>query len=214
MSNCIKFENDKSVLSLEDKSLEDTNKVNKYWVRYGVRYYDDLGGALREDWEYFVKYVKMNKAMVFWLFVCLLIIQEYDIISIGRFMHQVGGVTTPNQLKTTLNNLKPKEGEKPSSSEASKSAESKSKTAKEEYIDKKKESLSKFGSKISESKLVKGFKGPSAVSWGKMFDMFKKAFYIIGVILAVIGVLSLPILIILTLTYFTIRYLVRKITNL
>ena len=86
------------------------------------------------------------------------------------------------------------------------------------------ESQHAYGSKLSAKAkstfttegMYKTISGKSAANYGPkhLWDLFKKSFYIVGVIFFIIGIISLPILVVLILTYFVIKYLIAKITNL
>jgi hypothetical protein len=66
--------------------------------------------------------------------------------------------------------------------------------------------------------LTASISGPSALGFlggtDKIQKLIMNSFYIAGVILVIIGAISLPILLILVLTYFTIKYVAGKIVSL
>ena len=59
------------------------------------------------------------------------------------------------------------------------------------------------------------FTGPSALGFmGKFGDVISRAFYIVGIILVIIGAITLPILLVMVITYFVIKYVAGKIMSL
>ena len=59
------------------------------------------------------------------------------------------------------------------------------------------------------------FTGPSALGFmGKFGDVISRAFYIVGIMLVIVGAITLPILLVMVITYFVIKHIAGKIMSL
>ena len=197
-------------------------------------FYEKRKQEVRNDVQRINDFYERNKAMIFWIIVCIISLEYLDygtiMNGIGKYS-QKGGVGKNGNTAPTEPAIYTRKQFRKSLGQA-RSAYAKESTSK----------LKGYAAKKSAG-LQKTIKGPSAFGFLKkkagqagqaghaasaamgplstiadffspITDMVSKGFYIISIFLTIIGLISLPILLIMILTYFTIKYIASKIMQL
>lgn len=190
-----------------------TSKIYKYIKNDINRYNNNFFYSLKEDFNYMINFIIKNRIILFWLFICIIVIDNQDTNNLIKNLMYGGAINLNINNSSSSSNSNDKITKK--------ELKQAKKTAKKDYLEKTKESIKTKTDALKQKGIFKSLgrtssilKGQSAVSWGKLYSMFERSFYIIGIIFIIIGVISLPILIILTFTYYIIKKLISKISNL
>ena len=197
----------------------------------------ELNELLLEDWRKFKFFIKENKDYMIWLFILLITLQFTDVMSLGTSWNkyckkhniQSGGEgnapppsaedsappTEPESSKDKGGNAPPgdgkdkggegEEGKKPKGEEADEGDES------VKGVDKKLSLFNKLSGKLKSSAGAHGMAGPVLGNLGGIFSAVEGMFTLIAVVLIFIGILSLPVLVFLVITYCIIKMMVGKL---
>jgi len=201
-----------------------------------IEFLNDLYELLKEDWKKFKLFINENKKNLLWLFIALITLQITDLISFGNSCNkyykkqnaqlQHGGSTDP-VVATPPAETKPSGTPEPTTAEPTK--QTKIEIEKQKILDKKKAKLDKKKG-TSESKQVQknldlfkklkgqtskigqsGAAGPVFSNLEKIFDAVGGVFSIFVTLLTILGILSLPILIFIIITYCVVKKLLRHL---
>jgi hypothetical protein len=144
------------------------------------------------QYHYWIHYWHRNKLLICWLILCIIFLIYLDELSqLHTFptIQQYGGVDVVKATK------------KATALVAKTTARAPLKAVR--YIGRK---SARLGAQVT---------GPSSMSFiSNISLMFSKAFYIIGILLLILCGITLPILLVMILTYFTIKHLVTRISSL
>jgi hypothetical protein len=215
-------------------------------------FYEKRKKEVNEDVQKMRDFYERNKAIIFWIIVCIVSLEYLDygtiMHGIGRY-NQIGGVNNVPAPKSEAPTAIA-EPEKPllyTKKQFEKSVDK----ARTDYAKEKGRKLKSIAKKYTKAEyfskksagLKKTLSGPSSFGFLKkkagqtgqagqaasaamgplstiadffspITNMISKGFYIISIILTIIGFISLPILLIMILTYFTIKYMASKIMEL
>lgn len=192
-----------------------------------IDFTNELIELLKQDWEKFKKFVKEYKTYLYWILVLFITMQFTDLMSLGssweRYCKKNGidsnSKNSNNMQKGGGNNAAP---EAPPEAPVETKAEQKARLYKKKVSQRSDEKAFGSESKDIEKKLgwFKQFKtqfstniggaGPIFGNLDRIFKYTEAMFAIFTTILIIVGVLSLPVLIFLIITYCVIKLLVRK----
>ncbi len=182
----------------------------------------ELLELIKEDWEKFKKFLKKHKKYMFWIFLLFITMQFTDIMNLGKSWDTYckNNKNYINQLGGGENAVAAADPAASSSAEAKAAKFSKKQITKQAKKQSKLEKAYKAPGKpglLSKSK--KGFvdsikNNPILGNLDKIGGATSGLFTIILFILVVIGILSLPVLILIVITYTIIKHLLSKLTNL
>ena len=190
----------------------------------------ELVELLKEDWRKFKLFIIKNKNYCLWILILLITMQFTDLLNIGsswnRYCNQHDVKTTHIQMRGGA------EAPAPSGADMRKKAESESKSKDQSFKDKvkktlkddkaqaKKDDIAKDAAKKDikaqkkADKTQRSSAGPVFGSYDKIAGMVSGMFVIITFILIVIGILSLPVLILIVVTYTILKFMAKKLTVL
>lgn len=195
-----------------------------------IDFTNELIELLKQDWEKFKKFVKEYKTYLYWILVLFITMQFTDLLSLGSSWERYCKKNSIDSNSKNSNNMQKggSNAEAPPAPEAPPEAPVETKAEQKARLYKKKVSqrsdAKAFGSesKDIEKKLgwFKQFKtqfstniggaGPIFGNLDRIFKYTEAMFAIFTTILIIVGVLSLPVLIFLIITYCVIKLLVGK----
>ena len=185
-----------------------------------IDFIEELYELLKEDWEKFKLFIKENKTYVIWFFIALITLQITDLMSLGsswdRYCKknniQKGGgneSAEPEEEKSDRKKQKDLLLEKAAlKKEAKKAAEGEDSV---KGIDKKLSFFNKLKGKVQTGVGQHGLAGPVLGNLDGIFGAVGGMFTLAATILIFFGILSLPVLIFLVITYCVIKMLVGKL---
>lgn len=182
----------------------------------------ELLELIKEDWEKFKKFFKKNKKYMFWIFLLFITMQFTDIMNLGKSWDTYckNNKNYINQLGGGENAVAPADPATSASADAKAAKFSKKQITKQEKKQSKLQKAYKAQGKpglLSKSKkgLVDSIKNnPVLGNLDKIAGATSGLFTIILFILVVIGILSLPVLILIVITYTIIKHLLSKLSIL
>ena len=193
----------------------------------------DLVELLKEDWRKFKLFIKKNKNYCLWILILFITLQFTDLLNLGASWNryckkheykqiQIGGdgdapapLSDKDQAKAVKAQAKESLKAVKAQAKADKKTEkSQSKAEKAEKTDAKKADKAQAKDAKKEGKAAAGPAPSLGPSIEKIMNMTSGMFVIISFILVVIGVLSLPIIVLIVITYTILKFLVSKISNL
>lgn len=196
-----------------------------------IDFTNELIDLMKQDWENFKKFIKEYKKYVFWFIVLLITMQFTDLMSLGSSWEkyckknnilQNGGNGPSPTVSGTPNSTKQAGEQQTEADNKDKLKKALKQKRKEQIIQQAKKKA--FSGENDDSKpktkkpsMFRQFKAslsPSASpvfgNLDRIFSYTQAMFVIIFSILVILGVLSLPVLIFLVITYTIIKLLVSK----
>ena len=189
-----------------------------------TEFIDELIELLKEDWRKFKHFYNENSNYIFYLFIALVTMQFTDVMSLGTSWNryskknniQTGGANQSLTAQTieekTLSPVEAykqkKISQKNTKREAKKLA---SQTASDAGIKKKLNLFQRLKGRVSGSAGAHGLAGPVFSNIDGIINALGGVFTLIGFILVIVGVLSLPILIFLIITYYILKTILGKL---
>ena len=187
-----------------------------------IDFFNELYELLKEDWKKFKLFMNENKKNLIWLFIALITLQITDLITFGNSCNKYYKKQNA-QIQKGGSNAPPTEPAKeltPVELKAQKKAESALKVAaeKKKILEKKADKKDTESQKVQKNldlfNKLKGKKtalakhgvaGPVFSNLEGIFDAVGGIFSIFVTLLTILGVLSLPILIFIIITYCVIK---------
>lgn len=150
-------------------------------------FYEKRKNEIKQDIDKIHIYYKKNKTIIFWIIICFISLEYLDyptIINVCNDKYKYSRKQFGGQGKL-------------------------------HWASKRGKSSLHFLSKRTQGLTSKLSAGTTSLNFLSNFgNILTKAFYIISIILLIIGAVTLPILLIMILTYFTIKHLAGKIMDL
>ena len=185
--------------------------MNKSLFEELAEFTDELVLLLKQDWEKTKKFIREHKNYFLWLVALFIGAQFTDIITLGQSWDnyckkngiQNGGVLTAADVNQKMLGL----------TNQLKQADAEAKTKEEETNTKegKKDSMFKKGRK----NIAKSLKNnPVFGNLNYIFSMTTSMFSLALVLLAIVGILSLPVILFIIITYCVIKSLLNKLAIL
>ena len=177
-----------------------------------IEFIIELTELIQQDWEKTKKFIKEHKKYFFWLFTLAITMQMTDIISLGESWNnycklnkiQNGGSSAPLQGPAVEPEKQTEtEKKKSKSSKANEDEDTSSKTPKKGIF-----SRARTGLKNSVTN------NPVLGNIGSIFEAVGGMFTLIMFILIVVGILSLPVVIFIVITYCIVKNLLSKLAIL
>lgn len=198
---------------LEDAKLGDAKsedaKSDSSWYDEFIEFWNELLDLLYIDYQNSLTFISQNKKYVIWSILAAVLLQFTNITNLGRDFEKYCGSKGNKVQKGGAGNAAG--GESAGGQGAgSDDGEFKANQQRINFFQNLKQRFSAGGDIGGKY----GVAGPVFGNLGPIFDTVKYVFYILFVILAIAGVLSLPILIYLVITYFIIKHLVAKFVGL
>jgi hypothetical protein len=195
-----------------------------------ISFCNELVELLKEDWIKFKLFIQKNKKYCLWILILLITMQFTDLLNLGASWNryckknndrhnvkhnvkhnsiQIGGDGAPAAAEAPS---KPSKAEK-KAEKAEKKAEKKD--AKKQAKDQKKSDKEQAKDQAKTDKAnAQGAAAPGDTVFSKMYKMISGSFVILSFILVVVGILSLPILMFIVITYTILKFIVKKISVL
>ena len=165
----------------------------------------ELGELLKEDWKNFKIFIKKNKNYCLWILILFITLQFTDLLNLGASWNRYCS-------KNDINKIHVQSGGEGGPIEVS----NESKMEKEQ----KKAEKQKKKDEIKANKLAtkQGMRMGRGTGMGpginRVFSMVSGMFVIISFILVVVGIISLPIIIFIVITYTILKYMVSNVSIL
>ena len=154
-----------------------------------ISFYDELIELLEEDWIKCKTFIQKNKKYCMWVLILFITMQFTDIINLGTSYDRYCKIHNINNINNI--NMTGGAGEAPAPAPAPEPA---------------------AGGKGGKAGRLKN--DPVMGNLGKMFNMVSGMFVIVTFILIVIGVLSLPVIIFIAITYSILKFILSKLSIL
>jgi hypothetical protein len=178
----------------------------------------DLIELLKEDWIKFKLFIKKNKNYCLWILILFITLQFTDLLNLGASWNRY---CSKNEGKTNNNhNLKHNQiqmgGDGGPAAPAAPEGKPDKATAKAEKAQAKAEKKEDKKAQKDQDKANKGGAPSPGLSEGinKVTSMVSGMFVIISFILVVVGIISIPIIVFIVITYTILKYMLSNVSLL
>jgi len=196
-------------------------------------FFRELVELLKEDWIKFKLFITKNKKYCLWILILLITMQFTDLLNLGsswdRYCKKHEGKTTHIHIGGSISGKGDGTGlpsaaaadamkadkEKKKADKAAKKEEKKQKGKEDKAHDAQKDEAKKnLKDQKKADKTKRSSAGPVFGSYDKIAGMVSGMFVIITFILIVIGIISLPVLVFIVITYTILKFMANKISVL
>ena len=184
----------------------------------------ELIELLKEDWIKFKIFIKKNKNYCLWVLILFITLQFTDLLNLGASWNRYCSKNESKYTNNNNNNIQLGGAEGAPAPTAPTSQIPKMMSKEEKKVKKLEKRAMKEEKKANRKAKAKAYgKGaPGGVggvpglstSIDKIMEMTSGMFVILSFILVVIGIISLPILVFIIITYTIVKYMVSKVSNL
>ena len=171
----------------------------------------DLIELLKEDWIKFKLFIKKNKNYCLWILILFITLQFTDLLNLGASWNRY---CSKNEGKTNHNHNQIQMGG--DGGPADPEGKPDKATAKAEKAQAKAEKKEDKKAQKEQDKANKGASPAPGLSEGinKVTSMVSGMFVIISFILVVVGIISLPIIVFIVITYTILKYMLSNVSVL